>query len=473
MCVDLLGSVFFVYKGITILYSVLCRLCCESVVTCKKFHMLRSALVCAVESHSYLLVLSIFFFFFFFLFCLFVFCWYLSFTEIPHPVLYTLCCMCSGKAAVWGGWSREQAFFFFFFSTFICRDTPSCTLLSPACVQMKLLSCTLYSVLHVSDEAASCTLFCPACVQVKLLSWTVSCMRSGEAAVLDCVLHAFRWSCCPVRCLAWLCSGEAAFLYLVLHDCVQVKLLSCTLFCTCSGEATVWEAWGKEQAAVLYSVLHVFRWSRCPGLCILSCMCSGEAAVWEGWGKEQATVLYSVLCPACVQVKPQFEKAEAKNKLLSCTLYSALHVFRWSRCLRRLRQRTSCYPVLCPACVQVKPLFEKAEAKNKLLSCTLYSALHVFRWSRCLRRLRQRTSCYPVLCTLPCMCSGEATVWEGWGKEQAAALCGGWRSGVPQSAAGTLGQVWTHDGESPAHGQGTGQWPFSLPPTPPPLPPPN
>ena len=143
MCVDLLGSVFFVYKGITVLNSVLCRLCCESVVTCKKFHMLRSALVCAVESHSYLLVLGIFVFFsssscfvclssvgifhsqrypilysipcavcvrvkllfeeveaenklFFLSFFLSV----CSFAEIPHPVLCAQSCMCSDETAV-------------------------------------------------------------------------------------------------------------------------------------------------------------------------------------------------------------------------------------------------------------------------------------------------------------------------------------------------------------------------------------
>ena len=57
------------------------------------------------------------------------------------------------------------------------------------------------------------------------------------------------------------------------------------------------------------------------------------------------------------------------------------------------------------------------------------------------------------------LCSGETTVWEGRGKEQVAALCGGRGCGVPRSAAGTLGQVWTHDGESSAHGQRAGQPP--------------
>ena len=67
-------------------------------------------------------------------------------------------------------------------------------------------------------------------------------------------------------------------------------------------------------------------------------------------------------------MKPLFEKPEAKNKLLSCTL-SCMY----------LGEAAALDSVFCPACVQVKLLFEKAEAKNKLLSCTLYSAQHVFR----------------------------------------------------------------------------------------------
>ena len=165
---------------------------------------------------------------------------YLSFPEIPHPVICTLYSVL--RVFRWIHWP----------------------VLSSMCVQMKPLSCTL---------------FCPACVQVKLLSCTVSCM----------------------------CSCEAAVLYSVLHDCVQVKLLSCTVSCMCSCKATV-----------LYSVLHdCVQVKLLP--CTVSCMCSCKA-----------TVLYSVLHD-CIQVK-----------LLSCTLYSVLHAFRWSRCLRRLRPRTSC-----------------------------------------------------------------------------------------------------------------------------------
>ena len=59
------------------------------------------------------------------------------------------------------------------------RDTPSCNLysvLSPACVQMKPLTCTQFYV--CSDEAA-------------VLYSILSSLRSGEAAVLYCVLHVF------------------------------------------------------------------------------------------------------------------------------------------------------------------------------------------------------------------------------------------------------------------------------------------
>ena len=191
MCVDLLGSVFFVYKGITILYSVLCRLCCESVVTCKKFHMLRSALVCAVESHSYLLVLGIFVFFSSSS-CFVCLSSVGIFQSQRYPILYSIpCAVCVRVKLLFEEVEAENKLFFFnSVSTFICRDTPSCTL----CSVLHVFRWSCCPVLYIQFcmcqmKLLSCTLFCPACVQVKLLSWTVSCMRSGEAAVLYAVLH--------------------------------------------------------------------------------------------------------------------------------------------------------------------------------------------------------------------------------------------------------------------------------------------
>ena len=182
MCVDLLGSVFFVYKGITVLYSVLCRLCCESVVTCKKFHMLRSALVCAVESHSYLLVLGIFVFFSSSS-CFVCLSSVGIFHSQRYPILYSIpCAVCVRVKLLFEEVEAENKLFFsFLFCQYVHlqRYPILYSVLSPACVQMKPLSCTLYSVLHVSDEAA-------------VLHSILSCLCSGEAAVLDCVLHAFR-----------------------------------------------------------------------------------------------------------------------------------------------------------------------------------------------------------------------------------------------------------------------------------------